>query len=285
MRRRTRKSPPSKTGLSRRAVLAGLGTALVGGGAGAALATGAYDSATGFRGSQLGTAPDPNAVAALDIQSPVQKNSRDPLLFFTNNFGEAVQVTVTLQTCSDATLYAPGGSSGCSVTSSSIPSGNTVEFDIEAAVSGVSVPFTVEVSGPSSSFTADRQTVAEAGQTKSETWIKKLQGLTPRDPPQNDWTVKDVKVEDVQGAENLDRVEFRVREPDGTLVGSFDAVCSDPNVDCAGGSKYQPKGNPSVVIDPIDNGYTVDSSTVYSLTVTGFDQDGNSDSDTVDSNE
>lgn len=284
MRRRRRKSPTSEGGLSRRAVLGGLGTVLVGGGAGAALATGAYKSATGPRSSQLAAAADENAVYGMDIQSPVQKNSRDPLLYFTNNFSEAVSVTVTLQTCSDGTLYAPDGSTGCSVTST-VQSGNTNQFDIEAAVSGVSVPFTIDVSSPSSTFTASRETFAESGQVKSETWIKKLQGLTPRESPDNDWTVKDVKVEDVEGAENLDRVEFEVREPDGTVVGAFTADCSDPSINCNGGAKYQPQGNPSVTIDPVDNGYQVDSTIVYSLTVTGYDQDGNSDSDTIDSTE
>lgn len=284
MRRRSRESPPSKSGLSRRTVLAGLGTALVGGGAGAALATGAYDSVTGFRGSTLDTAADPNAVVGMDIQSPVKKNSRDPLLYFTNNFSEPVDVTLTLQTCTDGTLYAPDGTTGCSVTSTAVPSGNTVRFDIEASVTGT-VPFTVDVNGESSSFTATRDTLSESGESKSETWVKKLQGLTPREQPDNDWTVKDVKVEDVVGAENLDRVEFDVREPDGTLVGDFTANCDDANVDCSGGAKYQPNGNPSVEIEPVDNNYQVDSSVLYTLTVTGFDKDGNSDSDTINSDE
>lgn len=284
MRRRSRKSPPSKSGLSRRAMLAGAGTVLVGGGAAAAFATGAYKSVTGFRGSTIDTAADPNAVVGMDIQSPVQKNSRDPLLYFTNNFSEPVDVTVTLQTCSDGTLYAPDGTTGCSVTATAVPSGNTVRFDIEASVTGT-VPFTVDVNGQSSSFSATRDTESEAGENRSETWVKKLQGLTPQEPPQNNWTVKDVKVEDVVGAENLDRVEFDIREPDGSLVGEFTADCDDPSVDCQGGAKYQPTGNPSVTIDPTDSSYTVDSSILYTLTVTAFDKDGNSDSDTITSDE
>lgn len=271
-------------GLSRRSLLAGGGALLAGGGLASAAETKGYEFLEGSRSTQLSTAADVDAVFSLDIQSPVQKNSRDPLLFFTNNLGETATVTLSLQTCTDGTLYDPDDGSGCTVTAT-ILSGNTGRFDIEAAVSGVDVGFTIDVSSPSTSFSATRQTFAESGQTKSETWIKKLQGLTPREPPQNDWGIKDVKVEDVEGADNLDRVEFDVTEPNGTTVGFYTADCSDPNIDCSGGSKYQPNGNPSVSIDPVDNSYTVDASVTYTVTVTAFDGDGNSDTDTLSSNE
>lgn len=56
-----------------------------------------------------------NAYVGLEVYSPVQKNSQDPLVTVDNNTATDFTATLSLDNCNDGTLYGPQGDTGCSV--------------------------------------------------------------------------------------------------------------------------------------------------------------------------
>lgn len=77
---------------------------------------------------------------------------------FANNLTEAVTITVTLDNCTDGTLYGNEGKSGCYVTLN-LGAGNTQQVDIEGLRAG---RVTYNVSGSSSGFSLDTSGSIEA---------------------------------------------------------------------------------------------------------------------------
>lgn len=234
-------------------------------------------------------AEDPsNAIVGLEVNSSVQKNSRDPLVYVTNNLADDATVTVELDTCDEGTLYDPAGNADdcadagddTTAVTSTIGSGETGRFDIDADVSGQYIYFSIAVSAPGFSLEVAERTYAEAGNVKGAVVVKKFQGLdTNTGGTSNEWTIDNVKIFDDDGDDDLDRVDFEIQEGTAT-VATLTVTCG-----CNGGAKYSPNGNPAVTIEPDDPDYTVDDATTYSATVVGYDADGNYDSDTVTTDE
>lgn len=264
MERRRRLSTDTSGATSRRQVLLALGgTGLVGLGANA-IWTDAFASVTAARNSTINTTTGGDAYVGLEVYSPVGKNSQDPLVDVTNNFEDVAAITVSLETCSDGTLYGPDGDSGCSV-SFSLSAGNTSLVEIEAAVKDTSVPFTVDAETASVAVTATRETYAEAGNAKGAVTIKKIKDFRA-DEKKDEWGIKQVHVK----ADNeLDRVEYEVRDGAGETVAT--------RTDGASGTQY--KRN-NLTIQPDDRGYDVPPGGSYTLKVTAYDVLGNYASDT-----
>jgi hypothetical protein len=236
----------------------------------------AFTSARGTRGTVIDVASPETAILGLTGQGPVQKNQREPMLFVTNNSNDTMSVTVTLENCSDGTLYDNAGGSGCSVTFS-LASGNSETVDISASIVG-SIHYTVTATSPSMTIGTTGEVTAEAGNVKGAVRIQqpnKDQDFTAK-WQQNVFEVAKVDARDGDGDADLDRIEFRVRlgSAGGTVVGSYD-VTNPP------GDRYAPNGNPAVIFPP-DGSYSIAQNTTYALTITAFDADGNYASETFE---
>lgn len=254
------------------------GAALVGVAA-AARETGAYTAITGGRTSAVDAAAEGDGIVGIVGQGPVKKNNREAMVEITNNGPDSVTYTVALSTCSDGTLYDNDGESGCSV-SFSLGSGNAQFVDIEADVTGT-IPYTISVADPGFSFDSTETVESESGNVKGALKIYKpdkdkeftanplLQG--------NDWEIKDVDVRDEDGDNDLDRVEFEVKEG-----GSGGDVVGSKTVSDIPGDRWAPTGNPDVTIEPDSATYTVQSGQLYTLVMTAYDADGNFDSVTLE---
>lgn len=107
---------------------------------------------------------DPSGAVGLDVADAVTKNSVDPLVNVTNNFGVDLSVTVTLQDGSDGDLYLDGTNVGDQVTFT-VVSGDTRTVDIEAANSaGPQIYFDVSASSSGIDFeAANRHTDVNGG--------------------------------------------------------------------------------------------------------------------------
>jgi len=264
MKRRRRLSTDTSGATSRRQVLLALGgSGLVGLGANA-MWTNAFASVTAARNSTINTTTGSDAYVGLEVYNPIGKNSRDPLVDVTNNFEDGASITVSLNTCTDGTLYGPDGDSGCSVSFSLSP-GNTQLVEIEAAVKDTSVPFTVDAETAFAAVSATRETYAEAGNAKGAVTIQKIKDFLA-DEKKDEWTIKQVHVK----ADNeLDHVEYEVRDSAGAVVAS--------RTDEASGTQYK-RNNPT--IQPDDSGYDVPPGESYTLKVTAYDVLDNYASDT-----
>jgi hypothetical protein len=262
------------SGLSRRGLLLGLGGGLTGlGGLLISTETVAFGSASAPRGTNVTTAADDSAIVGLLVSDSVQKNNQEPLVDVTNDVGEAADVTVTLDSCSDGTLHGPDGSSGCSVTFP-LGEGNSRTVEIEAAVKDRTIPFDITVTSTTFRFEGARETDTVAGNKSGAVSISKLAGFAA-DTGRDEWTIDQVKVEDNDGDDDLDRVEYEIEDDGGTVRATRTDTCG-----CNGGSKYQPNGNPAVTISPDDPSYSIPTGETYTLTVRGYDADGNSDFET-----
>ncbi|MFB6308205.1 MAG: hypothetical protein ABEH35_02655 [Haloarculaceae archaeon] len=266
---------------SRRRVLAGLGLGFVGSGfaTGALSSTGAFSQYTADRDFSASVAAGSDALLGVVGQGPVKKNDREAMVEFTNNTTDAMSITVTLDTCTDGTLYDNEGNSGCSVTLS-LAAGNAQFVDINASVTGT-ITYSISVSSSSLAIETAGSVEAESGNVKGAVRIKKpVQDKDfTADRSSNVFAVDQVDIVDDDGDSDLDRIEFRVREGGGagTVVGAFDET-NPP------GDQYSPKGkgnDPAVSIQP-ESGYTITANTTYALTVTGYDADGNFTSETVE---
>jgi len=235
--------------------------------------TGAFSFVTVPRNSNVNVATDGNGIVGIVGQGPVQKNQREAMVQFTNNGTEQITITVDLDTDSEGTLYDNEGGSG-SVVTFTLAAGNSQFIDIEAAVTGT-ITYSVGVSSSSLSLDTTGTVESEAGNVKGAVRIQqpnKDQDFTA-DESANEFVVDKVDIRDDDGDNDLDRIEFRVREGGsaGTLVGAKD-ITNPPS------NRYNPN---SVTIQP-DPGHTIKSSTTYALTVTGYDADGNFASETVE---
>ncbi|MFQ3475363.1 hypothetical protein HKK80_03760 [Halonotius sp. F2-221B] len=98
-------------------------------------------------------------------------------------------------------------------------------------------------------------------------------------PPQgnqgNVFEVKQVDIRDNDGDDDLVEVAYEVR--DG---GSGGTVVATKTVSFAATNRYKPNGNPAETITP-DLGDTIQNGQRYTLTVTGTDADGNTETSTI----
>ncbi len=238
----------------------------------AASETFGFSNTTATRGSSVDVVGDSSAYVAMLVSDQVQKNQQAPLVDLTNNVDQTVDVTVSLNDCAQGTLYAPGGTSGCSVTVTLSPGGSAT-VDLEAGVGGVEVPFTVDAVGPDFSMQATRSTSAVSGNTEGAVTIDKVQKFSAN-ANQNDWTIQTVEAtfNDYVG----DRVEYEVTDSAGNVVGTL--------TDGVGNTQtYSRKGqgnNPAITIQPND-GYTVQGGETYELSVTAWDVQDNFATDTA----
>jgi hypothetical protein len=254
----------------------GGGIALLAGGATSFVSSDAFDLIDAGRDSTIDIASQGNGVVGVVGQGPVKKNSREAMVEFTNNGAEQVSITVTLDTTSDGTLYDNDGGSGSSVTFT-LSAGNSQFVDIDADVTGT-ISYGVSVSSSSLDLDTTGTVESQSGNVDTDILIQapsKNQDFTA-DPTANEFVVDKVDVRDDDGDnnDNLDRVEFRVREggSSGTIVGSKDVDFSPPT------DRYKPG---SVTVQP-NAGYALKANTTYALTVTGYHTNGNFDSETVE---
>lgn len=154
----------------RRTFLASIGFGLVG--LGSVLDgrdVGAFSATTANRGTNVTVASDEaNALVGLVVADHVQRNSRETLVEVTNNVGVDLSVTVSLDACTQGTLFGPGGEGPCSVTFS-LPTGGTETVEVESDVKDTTISFTTSASAQEFSFEAVRQTDAVAGNADAPT--------------------------------------------------------------------------------------------------------------------
>jgi hypothetical protein len=275
-RRRTirRKIRP---GRSRRGFLkTAAGATIVLGAAAGILSTKAFSTVGVPRGVDIGVASPENALLGIDARGPVKKNSREPMVQLTNNTDNTLSITVTLDDCSDGTIYDNAGGSGCSVTFS-LASGNTDFVDIQASFVGT-IPFSVSASSAGFDISTSSSVEAQPGNVPGAVLIQlpnKNQDFSAQ-VSSNLFEVSKVDIRDDDGDNDLDLIEFRVREGSsaGTVIGAYD-VTNPP------GDRYNPTGNPAVTFSP-NAGYSIKSNTTYSLTIKGLDADGNWASETFE---
>lgn len=228
------------------------------------------------RGVNVSVAADPsNALLGTVDHGPVKKNERGVMTEFINNASDPMTVTVTLDAGTDGTLFDNEGGSGNSVSFTAGP-GNSHLVDIQAWVTGT-IFYGISVSSPSLSLETSGSVEAESGNVKGAVVINhptKDKDFTA-DTGDDRFEVAKVDVKDDQAPDDLDRIEFRVKEggSSGTVVGSKDV--SFP----AGTGRYDP--NSGEVIQP-DSGYSIQPGTLYALTIKAFDADGNFASETVE---
>lgn len=258
----------SIVGVTRRRLLASAGTVLVGAGAASAVDTVAFGSATAPRRTNVSVADDSNAIVGLMVADSVTRNKQEPLVDIENATGNQVDFTVSLDDCTQGTLYGPNGS-GCSVGVTLSP-GASQTIDVEASVKDTTIPFTITGVATEFEFEAGRETSAVAGNTSGPIQFKTLDGFNANSGD-DDWTIKNIDVRDNDGDDDLDRIEFEIEDSSGTVRATRTDSCG-----CNGGSKYSPNGNPSVRIAPDDSSYSVTTGETYKLTVMAYDADGNS---------
>lgn len=278
MARRGRNGRRGSGKLSRRSLLTRLGLsgiALLGAG-GLIQASNAYTTSAAGRSSTVKVAEDGSALIGIRGLGPVKKNTRGPMVELTNRAQTALTFYVTLEDCSHGILYNNSGGSGCSV-SSLLLSGSTQFFDIEAAITGT-IPFRITVSGAGFSFEAAETILSETGNVAGAVLIQhptKDQDFTAR-VSQNQFELKSVDVRDNDDDDDLAEVKYEVQEAGGggTVIAS--KTISNPPPD-----RYSPSGNPAEVILP-NVGYSITSGTLYRLTMTATDADGNFATSTVE---
>lgn len=258
----------SLAGLTRRRVLSGVGTLLVGAGVSSAVDTVAFSATNASRSTNVSVADDPDAIVGLMVADSVKRNNQNFLVDIENGTGSPVDFTVSLNDCSQGTLDGPNGS-GCTVSFSLSP-GVSTTVDIEASVKDTTIPFTITGSSTEFGFEATRETTAVSGNTAGAIQMKKLDGFNA-DIGNDGWTIKNVDIRDNDGDDDLDRIEFEITDSSGTVRATRVDGCG-----CNGGSKYAPSGNPSVQIVPDDSSYSVTGGETYKLTIIAYDADGNS---------
>lgn len=256
MRRRRRRRGRSTT---RRRLLLAAGAAVGGG----ALLSGseAYTSAVLSRASGFGVSADDSAVVGLYVYSSVEWNNRDPMVDVTNNAGRPLDVTVSLDTCSDGTVYL-AGSSGCSATATNVGAGNSVTAELDADVYGQDVPFTVTATGDGFEATIGRS-IASSFFSQDPIAISKLKNLQAN-AGRDEFTVGLIQVRDQDGDDDVETVTYYVFDSSFTLVTS--------RQDTPGGvGKYQQSNL------TIPTSIDVRSNDTYYLYVVAEDADGNTD--------
>jgi hypothetical protein len=230
--------------------------------------TGAFDLVTASRGVDVSVASGGDGIVGIVGQGDVQKNKREAMAKFTNNSPETVAITVTLDNPGDGALYDNEGGSGSSVTFS-LPSGNIQYVDINADTQGV-VPYSVSVTSAILSLNTTGSVEAVGGNANDFVRIFNLQDFQANSGAQNNWTLGEIQIEDRDGDDDLDRVEYEIIDTTGALRASRTTQIS--------GGQYQ---NQDLTFSPDDSSYDLPEGEEYTLTATGYDVDGNSSSDTV----
>lgn len=231
----------------------------------------AFTTANADRGSQIDIGSDTGGLLGLLVSSGVKKNQQTVLADITNNTDSQLTLTISLSDCAQGTLYAPDGSNGCSVTFSiAVDTTETVEINTGAA-GGTVIPFTISGVSDSGgfSFSLQRETTAESGNTKGGVTVDKLQKFQAQQAD-NDWTIQTLEASSDQY--DLDRIELSVREV------ASDTVVATRTITDVTGTTYSAKGNgntPALQIQPDDNTYNVQNNVTYELTVTVFDTQNN----------
>lgn len=284
MNRKRRRSTRSAGESGRRGFLLklGSGAAILAGAGATILPAESFSLANAGRNAPVDAASEGNGIVGIVRQETVKKNSRDPMVEFTNNGSQDVDIQVTLNDCGDGTLYNNNGSSGCSVVLT-LPVGQSEFADINADITGT-IPYDVsvsEVGGSTFRLLTSGTVEAQSGRVKGAVRVQKpakdsdFTANLPQGKKGNNWTVKQVDVRDDDGDSDLDEVSFEVSVSGQGIVGS--ETVNNPPTD-----RYNPKGNPAVTITPNDPNYTIQTGTQYTLTVTGTDADGNFATATVD---
>lgn len=236
---------------------------LVGAGAASAFDTVAFSSASAPRATNVSVTDDPDAIVGLLVADSVKRNSQELLVDIENATGHQVDFTVSLDICSQGTLYGPDGS-GCSVGVTLSP-GASQDIDIEASVKDTTIPFTITGTSTEFEFEATRETTAVSGNTSGAIQINKVHKFEANTG--DNWTIQQVDIEDADGDSDLDRIEFEIEDSSGTVRATRTDTCG-----CAAGSEYNVK---NLSIAPDDSSYSVTGGEPYKLTVTAYDADGN----------
>lgn len=216
----------------------------------------------------VSVADDPDAIVGLLVADSVKRNNREELVDIENGTGYQVTFTVSLDDCTQGTLYGPNGS-GCAVDLTLSP-GASKSVDIEASVKDTTIPFTIRGSSSEFAFEATRESTAVSGNTSGPILFKKLDGYSANSDS-DDWTIQNIDIRDNDGDDDLDRIEFEIEDSSGTIRATRTDTCG-----CNGGAKYSPNGQTAVRIVPDDSSYSVVTGETYKLTVTAYDADGNS---------
>jgi hypothetical protein len=271
MRERTRsRTRSSSRSSSRRGFLlkaAGAVTVVVGGGI-SVVETQSFTVLEGERGSNFAVASDGDGVVGIVGQGDVQKNTREVMVKLTNNSPEELTITLELETHSDGTLYDNEGGSGSAVTFTLLP-GNSQYVDISATIEGT-IPYSVSATSSDLTFETTRTVESVGGNANDAVRVSKVQNFQVNAGAQNNWTVDQIQVEDRDGDDDLDRVEYEIVDSDGNVRAT--------RTDASPGAQYQESG---LTIEPDDPSYDIVVGEAYTLTVTGYDVDGNFDSETV----
>lgn len=124
---------------------------------GMALPSGAFTLMSGPRGGAVDVSADQSGILGLTVYTCVDKDTIDPLVDTTNNFGSSLSVTVSLVDGTLGTLHV-GAQSGDTVTYS-LASGGTDTVSFETTTTGPwpkDVAFTIDATTGGSSVTATR---------------------------------------------------------------------------------------------------------------------------------
>lgn len=274
-RKRRRRSGGSAGGSSRRSVLLLMlgGTAAAVGLGGHGAVTGAFNTVEASRSGNFSVASQEDAVVGVVNYGPVKKNSREAMVELANNRSDPIDITVSLDTCSDGTLYNNAGESGCSVVVS-LESGNTRIVDIDAAVTGT-IPFSISIDEPDFSLSTSGTVESESGNSPGAIRIQKPDADNDfvKRKNKNEWEA-DFDVRDDDGDDDLDRIEIEVEEGEsgGTVVAT-DTI----TIDAADSNRYKENKR---TIEP-DDDYTIQDGQLYTLNVEAYDADGNVSTGTV----
>jgi hypothetical protein len=268
------KKPPSRNsrrGSTRREYLLKLGggAAIVVGLGDIITPSSAFTTATGSRPADAAVANDGNGLVGVVGQGPVQKNQREAMVRITNNSAETVSVTVALTNPNDGTLYDNEGGSGTSISFTLAP-GNSQFVDISATIQGI-VDYDISVSSSNISLDTSGSVEAAGGNANEFVRVSNVQKFRANSGPENNWTLQKVQIEDRDGDDDLDSVEYEILDSSGTIRYS-ETVNDIP------GQQYQPQ---DLTFTPDDPSYDLPEGEQYTLTVTGYDVDGNFDSETV----
>lgn len=235
-------------------------------------ASGSYSSITGDRSSELGVAAQGDGIVGILPQDTVQYNQRDPLVEFDNNYGDGIDITVSLDNSSDGVLYDNEGNSGSTLTISLVPDGGQI-IDIKAAVTGT-IPYSIDSTAPNFSLTTAETTEAVTGYNAGAVDIRrpnKDQDFTT-DVQKDRWEIQAIDIRDNDGDNDLDHIEVTIREG-----GTFGTEVATDTIDIKknDSDRYAPGGSPDARIDPDDKSYNVSTGTLYNLEFRAYDADGN----------
>lgn len=267
-RRPPRRDGGRKTG--RRRVLAGLATGIAGVGIGVnVLESSAYTFATADRSSNVQVAGDTDgALLELLVADTVKKNQQSLLVEITNNASQSLALDVALDDTTQGTLYGPNGSGG--TVSLTLATGATGSVDLESSAGdGTTVPFSISHDGAEFSFTVDRSTTVESGNSAGEVSIDKLNQFK-KDQGANEWTIKTLEVSSTN--HDLDSVELTIAEQGS---GSTVSTRTYSNINDTSFVRDGTGNDPGITLQPDDAGYDVSNQITYELTVLATDADGN----------